>query len=284
MRCYLCEQPISQYRNGTVRDNTNLRIVECSSCGLVALSSSDHIQPGHYENSGMHGDSISTIKSLLNGAERDDKRRFEMLRENIENKLVLDFGCGAGGFLCKAEEIASMAAGVEVERRMLDYWKGRLQLHANLESVVDVFDFITAFHVIEHLPDPRTTLVELRSRLADGGRVVVEVPNSEDALLTLYECDAFQHFTYWSQHIFLFNSETLRRLATQAGYRVVAIQQYQRYPLSNHLHWLARQQPNGHKDWSFLDSPIINQAYGDTLAAIGKCDTLIAHLECDNDR
>lgn len=267
-----------------MRDNANLRIVECSSCGLVALSSYDHIQPGHYENSGMHGGAISTIESLLHGAERDDNRRFEMLKENIENKRILDFGCGAGGFLCKAEKIASIAAGVEVERRMLQHWKGRLRLHANLDSVVDVFDLITAFHVIEHLPDPRTTLIDLRSRLADGGRVVIEVPNSEDALLTLYDCDAFQRFTYWSQHIFLFNSETLRRLAIQSGYRVVAIQQCQRYPLSNHLHWLAKHKPNGHKHWSFLDSPIINQKYADTLAAVGKCDTLIAHLESDNGR
>ncbi len=27
-------------------------------------------------------------------------------------------------------------------------------------------------------------------------------------VLTLYENDAFQRFTYWSQHLFLFNAET----------------------------------------------------------------------------
>ncbi len=113
------------------------------------------------------------------------------------------------------------------------------------------YDLITAFHVVEHLIDPRATLKELAARLKDGGRLVIEVPSSEDALLTLYENDAFQRFTYWSQHLYLLNAKTLSQLATQAGLRVVSIKQFQRYPLSNHLHWLSRNRPGGHKHWSF---------------------------------
>ena len=55
--------------------------------------------------------------------------------------------------------------------------------------------------------------------LAKNGRMVIEVPSSEDVLLTLYDAEAFQRFTYWSQHLYLFNAETLRRLAEQAGLR-----------------------------------------------------------------
>jgi hypothetical protein len=109
--------------------------------------------------------------------------------------------------------------------------------------------------------------------------MVIDVPSSEDALLTLYGSDAFQRFTYWTQHLFLFNAETLRRLASQAGLRVVSIQQFQRYPLSNHLHWLSRKQLGGHWQWSFLDTQELSTAYAASLAAMGKCDTIIAHLE-----
>ena len=98
-------------------------------------------------------------------------------------------------------------------------------------------------------------------------------------MLTLYDNEAFQRFTYWSQHLFLFNAETLRHLATQAGLQVIAIQQIQRYPLSNHLHWLSRHRPGGHQSWSFIDTPTLTAAYAASLAAVGKCDTLIAHLE-----
>jgi hypothetical protein len=83
-------------------------------------------------------------------------------------------------------------------------------------------------------------LKTLAVKLSKNSRLVVEVPSSEDALLTLYDSSAFQHFTYWSQHLFQFNSETLRRLAKQAGLNIVSIKQHQRYPLSNHLHWLSQ--------------------------------------------
>ena len=138
---------------------------------------------------------------------------------------------------------------------------------------------ITAFHVVEHLSDPIAILKTLATKLTRNGRMVVEVPSSEDALLTLYDSSAFQHFTYWSQHLFLFNAETLRRLAKQSGLRILAIQQYQRYPLSNHLHWLSQGKPGGHQKWAFLDSPELQTAYANSLASAAKCDTLIAHLE-----
>ncbi len=52
--------------------------------------------------------------------------------------------------------------------------------------------------------------------------------------------------------------------------------QVQRYPLSNHLHWLAHGKPGGHKTWGFLDSAELDAAYAATLARVGACDTLIA--------
>jgi 2-polyprenyl-3-methyl-5-hydroxy-6-metoxy-1,4-benzoquinol methylase len=148
-----------------------------------------------------------------------------------------------------------------------------------VQEATGVFDVITAFHVLEHVPDPRAMLRGLVSKLAPGGRVVIEVPNSDDALLTLYESEAFRHFTYWSQHLFLFNPETLRRTVAGSGLRVTAIHQVQRYPLANHLHWLSRKKPGGHAAWSFLDVPALNAAYASALGVIGRCDTIVAYLE-----
>ena len=122
-------------------------------------------------------------------------------------------------------------------------------------------------------------LTNLAGALKPNGRMIIEVPSANDALLTIYECDAFQRFTYWSQHLFLFTASTLEMLARQAGLRVLAIQHYQRYSLSNHLHWLSRGKPGGHQRWTFLDTQELTSAYANSLAALGKTDTLIAHLE-----
>lgn len=279
MTCYLCNHTDFRFRKGVVRDEPSLQILECTNCGLVALSSFQHIQAGHYEDSGMHGDDLPSIESWLRETEQDDQRRLEMLKVSLVNRKVLDFGCGAAGFVRKAQSKAAEVVGIEPERRVREYWGDTLTIHGSLEEVGSGYDLITAFHVVEHLSDPRAMLKELAARLKDEGRLVIEVPSSEDALLTLYDSDAFERFTYWSQHLFLFNAETLRCLATQAGLRVLSIQQFQRYPLSNHLHWLSRSRPGGHQHWSFLDTPTLAEAYAASLAALGKCDTLIAHLE-----
>lgn len=262
-----------------MRDDTSLQILECTDCGLVTISTHQHIDVAHYQKSGMHGGELPSIASWLRETEQDDQRRFEMLKAELVNRKVLDFGCGAAGFVRKAQSLAAEVAGVEPEHRVREYWGDAITIYGSLEDAAGQYDLITAFHVVEHLPDPRAMLRELAGRLKSTGRLVIEVPSSEDALLTLYDSDAFQRFTYWSQHLFLFNAETLSHLCKQAELRVVSIQQFQRYPLSNHLHWLSRNRPGGHQRWAFLDRPALTEAYAASLAAVGKCDTLIAYVE-----
>lgn len=281
MKCYLCGSSKFEARKGEVRDRADLSILECQNCGLVCLSSFDHIDQKHYENSGMHGEALPTISEWLQNTDADDQRRFESLTPILTNKKVLDFGCGAGGFLKKTQPLAQEAEGIEPEQRIQNFWRDSIMIYPDLESVTKTgknYDLVTAFHVVEHLPDPRAILKNLSNLLSPKGYLIIEVPSSEDALITLYDCDAFQRFTYWSQHLYLFNAETLKNLAIQAGLYVVSIKQFQRYPLSNHLYWLSQGKPGGHQKWSFLDDPALNQAYAASLGGIGKCDTLIAYL------
>lgn len=280
--CYLCGFREFHRRKGSVRDNVGLSILECASCGLVSLNTTDHISSRFYEESCMHGVEPSPMEAWLNDTEWDDQRRFGMVKAMLPNKRLLDFGCGAAGFLQRAKNLAAEVTGIELETRVRDYWSGQINIVPSVDCAGDDYDLITAFHVIEHLSDPRSMLNSLAGALKQNGRMIVEVPSSQDALLNLYDCEAFQHFTYWSQHLFLFNASTLEMLARQAGLRVVAVQHYQRYPLSNHLYWLSQGKPGGHQCWAFLDTPEMASAYANTLAALGKTDTLIAHLErCD---
>lgn len=279
MSCYLCNSDGFHLRKGSVRDAPGMRILECDNCGLVSLGRTDHIAAGFYENSGMHGGDVTPMDAWLRETEWDDARRFEMVKAMLPNRQLLDFGCGAAGFLDKAKSVAASVTGIELEARVREFWAGRLNIVPSLEAAGAGYHVITAFHVVEHLPDPRGMLRDLARLLHPSGRMIVEVPSAEDILLTLYDCDAFQRFTYWSQHLFLFNASTLEALARQAGLRVVGIQHYQRYPLSNHLYWLSRGGPGGHQRWPFLDTPEMAHAYANALAALGKTDTLIAHLE-----
>src|ERR1700680_3944398 len=201
MQCYLCSGKEFIDREGRVRDAPCLRILEVRQCGLLTLDSQEHIAPGHYEPSGMHGDEPPSVDAWLKDSAMDDQRRFESLKPCLVNRKVLDFGCGAAGFLDRGRSVASEAVGIEPERRIREFWGNSLRLFADIEEVHEEFDLITAFHVIEHLQDPRATVAKLASFLNRGGRLAIEVPSSEDALLTLYANGPFRRFSYWSQHL-----------------------------------------------------------------------------------
>jgi hypothetical protein len=70
----------------------------------------------------MHGDALPSMESWLRETEQDDQRRYEMLKSAMVNRKVLDFGCGAAGFVRKAQSLVAEVAGVEPERRIRKYW------------------------------------------------------------------------------------------------------------------------------------------------------------------
>ena len=172
-KCYLCSGTEFNQRPGSVRDNPELEIFECASCGLVFLSSFDHIKDGFYENSEMHGENVPDIQASLKDTAWDDERRFQYLKSVLPNRRLLDFGCGAGGFLLKARELAATAHGVEPEKRLSSHYQDHgLTVFQNIFDIPnDIrggYDIITMFHVLEHIPDPKSILSKLSEMLADN--------------------------------------------------------------------------------------------------------------------
>lgn len=280
--CYICGSDSFLFRPGKVRDDDSLKIIECNECGLVFLSSFDHIKETHYEESGMHGDILPDIQVWLNETEKDDERRFNFLKEKMVNKTILDFGCGVGGFLLKSKRTALSVEGFELESRLQGHFQSHsVVVHNDLNKLIasgKSFDLVTAFHVVEHLMNPVEVVDQLSNLLSANGEIVIELPSSNDALLTLYQSKPFSEFTYWSQHLYLFNADTLQKMFKKTKLKLNWIKHVQRYPLSNHLYWLSNGKPGGQKIWNQLNSKELESAYESTLASVGMTDTIIASI------
>ena len=277
-RCYLCNSASHIVRPGHARDNPSLVPLECTSCGLVALSSFDHLPKNFYEDSHMHADVPCASDVIKQVGHEDGARRYKDFLNYLIDKNVLDIGCGDASFLALAKTVAEKVTGVEPDKQ----WKARhkalgLDVAPSLPDLPAgaVFDTVSMFHVLEHIPDPLPFLGQVKRILAPGGRMIIEVPNAQDALLSLYANTAFSEFTYWSPHLFLYTSATLEKLFQLAGYRQLEARQFQRYPLANHLYWLANGKPAGQTRWPELNTSTLNNAYADVLATLNRCDTLI---------
>lgn len=279
--CYLCAGTGFELVDGSCRDKPDLPILRCSNCRLVFLENFDHITEGFYEGSNMNPEEC--YKSLHRWREstyRDDKRRYESLKDSLSGKDVMDFGSGNAGFLNLAKQRAKSVVGVELDRGTHKiYENDKIQLYTNIHDLPPLkFDIITAFHVIEHLKDPIAWLKELSCMLKRTGKIVLEFPSSEDCLLSLYKSGEFSNFTYWSCHLMLYNQSNIKTLIEKAGLECVKVKQIQRYPLSNHLYWLSQGKPNGHNEWPMLNSQKINKEYEALLAQMGMCDTIMVEV------
>lgn len=277
--CYICANNTFERVKGKVRDMPSMRILRCKKCGLVFLANFNHINDKFYQSSMMRDkEPVSNWKYYLKECSFDDTRRASWIKAMAQSRSLLDFGCGAGGFLAKIKGFTKECAGVEKDSKLraaiVKYFK--IKTYADIEEVEERFDIITLFHVLEHFKDPKGILIKLSKLLNKGGHIVIEVPNSNDALLSLYENKAFSEFTYWKCHLYLFNLSNLKKLIKSCGFSLGRICQVQRYPLSNHLYWLSKSRPGGHKIWDFMDSKELNAKYEERLAKIKACDTLLA--------
>ena len=280
-KCPICSGSSVLIHKGT-RDNPDINVLCCQNCRTKWLSNV-LAGGGDYAHGFMNGTaemSSEEIQKRINECRPDDLRRVQTVKRWCKMKDVLDFGCGFGGFLKGISKIAKTAVGVEVSLNEISYLRSfNLTVENSIERYSKNFDVITLFHVFEHLSNPQKWLNKFAEYLKDDGIVFIEVPNADDALLSLYECKSFADFTYWSAHLYLYTRESLTKLIKDNGQFDIELEgQVQRYPLSNHLYWLSNHKPGGHKKWQFFNSEKLDSEYKKALEKFFLCDTLFYRL------
>ncbi|HWE33316.1 MAG TPA: class I SAM-dependent methyltransferase [Solirubrobacteraceae bacterium] len=129
---------------------------------------------------------------------------------------ILDAGCGSGRTLEELERYGEVR-GIELNEAAVEVARDRGHgevLIGRLEELPygdGTFDLITCLDVIEHTPDDRVTLTELRRVTVPGGWLLATVP-AYQALWSAHD-EANHHYRRYSRR-------TLRAVALQAGWEV----------------------------------------------------------------
>lgn len=264
----------------STRDSKNISVWQDDNSGVIYIDDfyvgDDTYIEGTYREDGSE---ISVAGAPNYERDIDAERRLSSNLKFISGKRVLDFGCGAGDFLKLARDKCASVCGVELQQDYADVLnKQGITCHNSLDKIDDnSIDVCVSFHVLEHLPDPISTLSLLNQKIAKGGYLIMEVPHARDFLLSGLKNLEFQKFTLWSQHLILHTRESLIRFLSSAGFDEIRVDGVQRYPLSNHLGWLSNGEPGGHKSQiAMIDSEALNKSYADSLARLDSNDTLVA--------
>lgn len=155
-------------------------------------------------------------------------RRVEMIEQatGLRRGSLLDVGSGTGEVMMAATARGWNVSGVEPERSAAQMARDR-GLKVTVSTLEDSglpearFDVVSAFHVLEHLPDSRAFLETMRRWARPGGFVTLEVPNWGSVQRRRLRQD-------WSnlrprEHLVHFTPRTLERLLRAVGIRPVLV-------------------------------------------------------------
>lgn len=138
---------------------------------------------------------------------------------------VLDIGCGNGQRLLDLQDQGcTRLFGLEPSADAARQAKAATRAHiytAPLHEAglpVQLFQLVIMNQVLEHVPDPASTLRQVRGLLRPGGQLYLTVPNFVSAEARFFGA----HWTGLQvpEHLHHFTPETLRRMVEGAGLRI----------------------------------------------------------------
>lgn len=142
------------------------------------------------------------------------RRLSELSRFIPSGAKILDVGSGNGIFLKIAHR-----AGYAVEAMDKANWCVRnarrmgIIAYTDLKKVPDrSYDAITLFDVIEHIPEPRTFMREIRAKLTNNGVIMITTPNNQGITAFITPSYLTAGDGTYSGHVVLYAPVTFTRL------------------------------------------------------------------------
>ena len=206
------------------------QLVRCIDCTLIftnprpsIIELSNFYPPSYYGNSGKRFH--PTIEEFI-----------KFFRKRLANKIdsqfahpgrILEIGSGRGTLLLYMAQKGWKAMGTEYSENLAksveDSMGVRVYPTPELKDCGfpdDHFDVVLCYHVLEHLPDPISTVKEIHRIMQPQGLLITTVPNIGGFTARLTENRWFGIDV--PRHLFHFTPKTLERALTQNGFKIIS--------------------------------------------------------------
>jgi len=201
------------------------------------------------------------------------QERLVVVADHFNNQKVLEVGSSTGAFLSLLDGCETYACELADENREYSEQFVNGDVYASLDLVKESnFDLICMFHVFEHIREPQNFLNKCKTLLKDGGVILIEVPHSEDPLISLFDSNEYKDFIFQPMHPMVYNETSLDYVFNKAGFVKDNVIYHQRYGLDNHLSWFKNGKSGGDIKFTELFSNLLE--YKNILEKIKKTDTI----------
>jgi 2-polyprenyl-3-methyl-5-hydroxy-6-metoxy-1,4-benzoquinol methylase len=240
--------------------------VTCRSCGLVYINpqlTSEALREVYNDVDVRTFFFRELLLPYGEALQRPDYARRARELKKLSNKTrprLLDIGCAAGNFLQIASELGFEGEGLELNSHYVEYIRQHRALKVSdkrLEEVhypADIFDVITLWDVLEHLPQPFDVLREIVRILKPGGIVALTTINHQ--CLNEKLLGAGWRYYQPPDHVCSFTPQVLTAMLRDVGMSIISISHHYMFEVLADAHkgiWQER-------DKSTLGALLTNKA------------------------
>lgn len=213
----------------------------CAACGLRFSDPMQHPGRDWYEASEIYQEVAWNLQPLHKLGQRWEFRCF-LAAGFPRQGLVFDVGCGRGDFLAVARQAGYRVCGTDLNRDLLRAAEKAFGFTGLLDKPLQEITaaelpeqpaVITAFEVLEHLPQPAAFIRACREKLTAGGAIFLSTPGVErvPALFDATVDSPPHHLTLWTP-------AALRRLLETNGFTCRDIQRKPLLASDLMYHWM----------------------------------------------
>lgn len=263
------------------------KVIRCMHCGLMSaypVEPADRIFKVYQD--------LRDEKYLKeeNGRRQSAKIILNRISKFKRGGRILDIGSAVGFLLDEAKKLGWFTFGIEPSRWGRDYAQ-RFGLEIIGEELAKTnlseryFDVITMVDVIEHLVNPKETLIQTRRILKNDGLLFISTPDVDSLASRILKAKWWGIKKY---HLFYFSKETLGKMLDAAGFKIIKFNSHPR--VFSALYLIEQLQGYGSylypllailSKWKFLDNLLIKVNFGDQIQAFARKKSNLQYLHED---